>query len=242
MRGRTSVGLSLRKLLRRVLPLPMVEIIDDLRYNGLPQPFRTVRPYTLLSNLNLFFLQELARRVDDFGVRGDFVECGVYKGGSAGVLGYEAMMSRFSRRLWLYDAFAGMPEAGEHDDDYSKSLQGKFVGSEVQTRRIMERLKIPPDRYKVIVGWFENTLPVAEKPPIALLHVDCDFYDSVKLVLKTFYPYVEPGGYVVLNDYGSFQGCRLATNHFIANHNIEVPLMQIDQDAYYFQKPQVATS
>jgi O-methyltransferase len=190
----------------------------------------------MLSCINLFFLQELARRSDALELRGDFVECGVYRGGSAGVLGYQAMRSPANRRLRLYDAFAGMPAASKRDDDYSRSLQGQFVGSEAQTRRILHRLGVAESRYEIVRGWFEDTLPRAEPRPVSLLHVDCDFYDPVKLTLETFYPLVERNGFIVLNDYGAFAGCRAAADEFLDKTGAQGSLNQIDQDAYYFQK------
>lgn len=228
---------SVKTLLRRTLPLPVWKYAGYIRWFGLPEPLRTVLPHAMLSTLNLCFLQELARRVDRQGVRGDFVECGVYQGGSAGVLGYQAIRSTFQRRLWLYDSFAGMPVASENDDDYSQSIQGMYIGSEAQTRRILHRLRVPKDRFKIVVGWFEDTLPKSETDPIALLHVDCDLYNPVKLTLATFYSRIEPLGYVVLNDYGSFKGCRTATDEFLGKLDVSVILQQIDRDAYYFQKP-----
>lgn len=225
-------------ILKHLLPQPIREILYDWRYSGLPQPIRTVRPHTLLSELNLFFLQELARRLERSGTPGDFVECGVYRGGSAGILAYEAARSQCERKVWLYDSFAGMPVASERDGEASQAIAGQFVGSAAQTRRIMERLQIQERQYAIIPGWFDQTLPLAVKPPIALLHVDCDFYDPVKLTLETFYDSVVPGGYVVLNDYGYWQGCRIATDEFLQQIDPEGVLrpLQIDPDAYYFQK------
>jgi O-methyltransferase len=130
-----------------------------------------------------------------------------------------------------------MPAAGEQDDEYSRALQGKFVGSEAVTRRILRRVGAPPERFEIVTGWFAETLARVGAASIALLHVDCDFYDPVKLVLDTFYDRVEPGGYVVLNDYGSFQGCRTATDEFLARLPSKPALMQIDRDAYYFERP-----
>ncbi len=225
--------------LSKILPPPLLELAYDLRYFGLPEPFRTVRPHSLLSYINLFFLQELAQRLEREEVPGDFVECGVYRGGSAGVLGYQARRSKFQRKLWLYDSFAGMPETTEKDDDLSRAIEGSYIGSEKQTRRILHRLNVPEEQYTIVVGLFEDTFSQAEISKIALLHIDCDFYDPVKLSLETFYESVQPGGYVVLNDYGFFQGSRLATDEFISNLNPKVHLIQIDQDAYYFQKPKL---
>jgi O-methyltransferase len=232
---------STKAIVYRILPQFLLELAYDIRYFGFPKPFKTVRPHSLLSNINLFFLQELAQRLEREEVPGDFVECGVYRGGSAGVLGYEARRSKFERKLWLYDSFAGMPEAIDKDDDYSRALQGTCVGSEKQTRRIMHRLSIPDEQYTIVVGLFEDTLPKSERTKIALLHIDCDFYNPVKLSLETFYDSVQPGGYVLLNDYGCFQGSRLATDEFISNLNQDITLVQIDRDAYYFQKPNLTS-
>jgi O-methyltransferase len=181
-------------------------------------------------------MDELCRRVGEEGIRGDFVECGVYRGGSAGILGLEATRSP-DRHLWLFDAFAGMPAPGERDDSAAETIATGFVGSEADTRRVLERLGIPPDRYTLVVGWLEETLPELEKPPVALLHIDTDFHDPVKIALEQFYPHVSPGGYVVLNDYGAFEGCRLATDGFLAEHEPGAELIPMDPIAAYFRKP-----
>ena len=227
------------RLLMRPTPFtPLIESALKVQHFGLPEPIRTVRPYSLLSLLNLLFLKELTHRVEAAGLEGDFVECGVYKGGSAGLLAYEATRSRFPRRIWLYDAFAGMPVANPTKDDrHSQEIQGGFVGSEWQTRRIMNRLGIPESRFTIDVGWFDSTLPSSPVEKIALLHVDCDFYDPVKLVLHTYYDRLQPGGYVILNDYNSFAGCRAATDEFLSRMQLRLPVITIDCDAAYFQKP-----
>lgn len=226
-------------LLRTLLPQPLLELGYTIRYFGLPKPIKIVRPDTQLSNLNLLFLQELSRRLERDNIAGDFVECGVYRGGSAGVLGYEAVRSKYQRKVWLYDSFKGMPPTTEKDDDYSRSIEGANVGSVKQVRRIMQRLNVSDQQYTIVIGLLEETLPNAEKPKIALLHIDCDFYNPVKLSLEKFYDAVEPGGYVVLNDYGSFQGCRIATDEFLSHLNPSLLLLEIDRDAYYFQKPKL---
>src|SRR5262249_21678080 len=126
----------------------------------------------------------------------------------------------------------------EMDDAYSRSIVAQFIGSEAQARRILHRLGVPKSRYKIVRGWFEDTLPNAEPRSVSLLHVDCDFYEPVKLTLQTFYPRLEPRGFIVVNDYGGFAGCRTATDEFLQNVGLEVSsLRQIDKDAYYFQKP-----
>ena len=51
-----------------------------------------------------------------------------------------------------------------------------------------------------------------------MLHVDCDFYEPVVLTLETWYPKLSPGGFVQIDDYDAFSGCRQATDEFLAAH------------------------
>jgi O-methyltransferase len=208
-----------------------------MRYADLPPHLRLARQYSLLSNFHLLYMDELCRRVGEEGVPGDLVECGVYRGGSAGILGLAAMRSP-DRHLWLFDAFAGMPEPSERDDAGAHEIASGFVGSEADTRRVLERVGVPPERYTLVVGWLEHTLPKLEKPEaIAMLHIDTDFHDPVKLALEQFYPHVSPGGYVVLNDYGAFEGCRIATDEFLAEREPDADVIAMDAIAAYFRKP-----
>jgi hypothetical protein len=100
---------ALRRLAKEVIPARTMYWLLELRHGYLPVPYRVVRPHSRVSNLNLLFLTELLRRVDASRTPGDVVECGVYWGGSAGVLAYHEVRSPFPRRVWLYDAFSVIP-------------------------------------------------------------------------------------------------------------------------------------
>ena len=228
---------ALKAAVRRRLPSEWQEKLDDRRYRSHGWPLRAVIPHSLMDPMNLAFLQKTARRLNRTGVRGAFVECGVYRGGSAGVLAFEAMKTP-DRELWLFDAFSGMPAAAAQDDDFAREIEGDYVGSEAQTRRILERVGMDPKRLQLRVGWFDDTYPHADVAQVSLLHVDCDFYDPVKLTLETFYPRLSPGGYVVINDYGSFGGCRVATDEFLKSLPEDVVPAAIDMHVVFFQKPE----
>jgi O-methyltransferase len=199
-------------------------------------PLEIVLPHSLVDPLNLLFLKRVGERLDRTGVAGDFVEAGVYRGGSAGVLASVARGSQ--RRLWLFDAFAGMPAAGEKDDERSHAIEGQYVGSEAQTRRILADVGMDPARTELRVGWFEDTFPDAHVEQIALLHVDCDFYDPVKLTLESFYDRVVPGGYVVINDYGSYEGARVAVDEWLAGPGAGIVPVALDLHVAFFAKPE----
>jgi O-methyltransferase len=116
-------------------------------------------------------------------------------------------------------------------------FRGSSLGDESQTRRLLKRLRIEEPRCKIVRGWFEDSVPASEIGPDALLHVDCNFDDPVKLVLETSYEPVTRGSYVVLNDYGRFIGCKKATEELQKRLEPPAHLITIDHDAFYFQKP-----
>jgi len=206
-----------------------------------PQPdlMASAGASSLVTPLNLHLLQELVQRLGRLGIEGDIVECGVYRGGSAAVLG-SAMIGlgdERPRKLWLFDSFAGMPPAGEQDGAFSHTLEGTYVGSEQETRRLLALAGVPPGRFQIVTGFYAETFPTIEAPPTALLHVDCDFYEPVKLTLEKFYPRLSPGGFVVLNDYGIYKGARTATDEFFQAHGLDIEPVAIDPTAAFFQKP-----
>ena len=105
-----------------------------------------------------------------------------------------------------FDSFEGLPEAWT-------------LGAKAGAFSIGGHLPPVRSNVRLTKGFFEDTLPgfVAQHPgaKIALLHIDCDFYDPVKLCLQTFYDLVTPGGYIVIDDYGSYAGCRKAVDEFL---------------------------
>jgi O-methyltransferase len=228
---------SLRDEIKRRVPEEWIERRRERNLRHFEHPLPIVLPHSLVDPLNLLFIKRVAERLDRAGVAGDFVEAGVYRGGSAGVLAAQAMKSP-DRRLWLFDAFAGMPAAGEHDDERSHAIEGQYVGSEARTRQILSRVGMDPRRTELRVGWFDDTFPHADVERIALLHVDCDFYDPVKLTLETFYERVAPGGYVIINDYGSYEGARVAVDEWLAETGHGITPVGLDMHVAFFAKPE----
>jgi hypothetical protein len=91
----------------------------------------------------------------------------------------------------------------------------------------------------LIKGWFNDTLSAHKERigKIALLHLDGDWYESVKVCLDELYDSVIQGGFIVIDDYGHWQGCRKATDEFIKQRNLKIDLSSTDYTGVYFQKP-----
>ncbi len=101
---------------------------------------------------------------------------------------------------------------------------------------LLDRIDYPNEKIHIIKGWFEDTFPGYEDSieKIAVLHVDCDWYESVKLSLETFYDKVVPGGVIIFDDYGFWKGAKKAIDEFLIDKDII--LNEIDSTAVWFQK------
>jgi hypothetical protein len=73
-----------------------------------------------------------------------------------------------------------------------------------------------------VKGWFDRTLAAHRERvgPIAVLRIDCDWYASVKCCLENLYDQVSPGGFIVLDDYYTYDGCTLAVHEFLARRGL----------------------
>jgi len=200
--------------------------------------FLIVKPYTLLPYSRLSKLYELASRLEKQKVEGSFVECGVWNGGSAGLIASVAEYNK-SRHVWLFDSWEGLPESNRYDVRSNGELgkQGMFVGSEENVKELLfKKIKLNSQRFHLVKGWFTDTLFIHKKDigQIALLHLDCDLYESVKLCLEELYSNVVEDGVVVIDDYGSWKGCKKAVDDFILKRNIKAKLIKIDDEGIYF--------
>ena len=202
---------------------------------------RMVLPYTLVSRERIQNLYRLARRIEKERVPGDVIECGVCNGGTAAVLARFASRSSMNRTVWLLDSFQGMPEVTPEDGaglggDTAESHIGKEVGDPTRVTQVLEKVRTNMNRVRIVPGWFQDTLPTVTAKEIAILNIDADWYESVKLCLNAFYDRVVPGGFVSLDDYGYWPGCKRAVDEFFQARHIPYKLIPADSTAHWFRK------
>ena len=145
-------------------------------------------------------LAEEARRAP----QGCLVEVGVYKGGSAWIL--DMVGREQNRKVWLFDTFRGTPHANSKLDVHKKTDFG-----DVDVEELMAAL---PDS-QLVVGVFPNTLKDADAlgmGRIALAHIDCDQYRSVKACCESLMKRMVPGGVMIFDDYDALPGARQAVD------------------------------
>jgi O-methyltransferase len=186
------------------------------RWRGLDEPFRSIFAYTQVNKTRQHNLLRLCEQIECQNVPGAIVECGVLDGGTAALMAFGTAAS--GRNVHLFDAWEGLPETSEQDGAGAKVWTGEVVGSPVRVTAVLRKLKIKLSRVKFHRGWFDQTFPTADIPQIALLHVDADFYEPTRLIFQRWYPHVVSGGFIQIDDYDSFAGCRRAVDEFLRQH------------------------
>lgn len=196
---------------------------------------------TMIGTIRLNNVQQCAIDVLRSGVPGDFVEAGVWRGGTAILM--RAVLAAYrdqTRRVWLADSFHGLPrpdpEQYPHDanDHYWESPLLRIPLDEV--KRNFARYGLLDDRVRFLAGWFKDSLPSAPIDEIALLRLDADMYESTIQALTSLYPKLARGGYVIIDDYNALPNCKAAVHDFRNMFGIEDEIRAIDWSGVYWQK------
>lgn len=199
--------------------------------------YRSIRPYTVSSNARLRGLYRAVRHVVTENVVGDVVECGVGRGGSAALMGLALRHFDAQRTLWLFDTFEGLPPPTEDDPDFeiAKRYTGACRGDRAEVGALFERLGISAQS-RFVKGLFQETLPASGVEKIAVLHIDGDWYESVKVCLEHLYDRVTTGGIIQIDDYGHWAGARKAVDEFSRRHPSQIVLQKLDYTGRQFVK------
>jgi O-methyltransferase len=224
------------RTLRRLVPKSLHPYLRGIRKRltrpALAEPYRTVFSYTQAHATRQENLVRLAHEIDDLGILGAIVECGVLDGGTAALMA----CSTKSRPVHLFDSWEGLPEITAEDGD-AGMWAGDVVGSPRRVVSVFKSLGIDMSRVTFHKGWFDQTFPVAKIDRVAILHVDGDFYQSVKISLEKWASLMSKGGYIQIDDYDSFSGCRKAVDEFLASRP-DLTLQQFEKNfakAYFIQ-------
>lgn len=173
------------------------------------------------------------------GVPGDFVECGVWRGGACAFAKAVLDANGSDRTVWLADSFEGLAEPKHAADtiDLSARKYPMLAVPRPRVQALFERLGLMDARVRFLEGWFNETLAAAPIGPVAVLRLDGDYYESTMTPLRALYDRVSPGGFVIVDDYGLLEPARRAVDEFRAQHRISAPLIDIDGHGHFWRKP-----
>jgi hypothetical protein len=193
-----------------------------------------------LDNIQWCIEQCLANQVS-----GDFIECGVWRGGAVMLMrGVLAAHGVTNRTVWAADSFQGLPlpPANSVDEgmyhfpqvvelDHFRvdmaAVQGNFV-----------RYGLLDHQVGFLPGWFRDTLPQAPIDRLAILRLDGDYYESTREALTCLYAKLSPGGFVIIDDWGldKICGAKAAVVEFRDTYHITDDIVPIDWHSAYWRK------
>jgi hypothetical protein len=124
---------------------------------------------------------------------GYLAEVGVYKGGSLKHLA----MSFPDTFILGFDSFEGLPKEQWSETDGHKP--GEF--SDTSFEAVFEFLKDCNHKITLVKGIFPDSADFAKDFKFSFVHIDTDFYLSVRACLEWFWPRLLPGGIIVMDDY-----------------------------------------
>lgn len=200
------------------------------------------RPYTMTSIERGFALWNAILYVSQSELLGDYIECGVWRGGSSMIAAHAIMRSNRMRDIYMYDTFEGMSAPTEEDTSVYDSQSSDQQWAEAQRDGVtdwcyasLEDVKsnmaltgYPVDRIRFIKGKVEDTLPLSSHSDIAVLRIDTDFYASTKSEMEILYPKLVNRGVLLIDDYGHWQGARQAVDEYFEKNKIQLLLNRID--------------
>jgi len=190
-----------------------------------------VRPFTQTSAERVAALCAAVEYVVSNRIPGDFVECGVWKGGSsmAAALAFQRLGDT-SRALHLYDTFAGMTAPTDLDRRVDSGVAAsELMAAQPRTSNIwavaplaevkanVATVGYPADRVHFVEGKVEDTIPNSAPTAISILRLDTDWYESTRHEMEHLYPRISPAGVLIVDDYGWWQGARKAVDEYFSD-------------------------
>lgn len=195
---------------------------------------KTISIYSMTPKIRMYNLLQSLREIKYKNIPGDFVECGVWKGGNL------ILMKKFlekelidTKKIYAFDTFEGMSQPDENDYELSNNVSAEdllkkdtkkksnvwgICSLEDVKKNLLKNLK-DIDNIYFIKGKVEKTLNFEKNIPekISLLRLDTDWYSSTKKELEILYEKVSSGGIIIIDDYGHWGGSKKAVDEFFKN-------------------------
>jgi O-methyltransferase len=210
--------------------------------------YLAVEPYTMTTLERVLAAIRASVHVSENKIPGDIVECGVWRGGSSMAIARTLQeLGDTSRTLYLFDTFEGMNEPTVDDmDHHGEAASSRLATMPKGEGNIWARASIedvrsnlgttgyPSERMIYVKGPVEQTIPGTSPQAIALLRLDTDWYESTRHELIHLYPRLSPGGVLIIDDYGHWQGARKAVDEYFGGRQF---LSRIDYTGRLAIKP-----
>jgi len=214
-------------------PKPDYVIEKNRQFNNI---YDKSKPYTMTSKARMYALYQAVKYIIKANIPGDFVECGVWKGGSTMLIALTLKaLKQTSRQIYLYDTFQGMSRPTVKD--YQLNQPSKKASTIWQQNRkdkynqwcftSLSRVKknmfstgYPQNQLVFVKGKVEDSIPRTIPQQISLLRLDTDWYKSTKHELIHLFPLLSQHGVLIIDDYGYWAGSKKAVDQYFTKKPI----------------------
>lgn len=201
--------------------------------------YEMARAYSLVHVTGFYNVYQSLRYVARNRIRGNAVECGCFLGGVALFMGLvRRELGLDGMQIVLFDTFRGAPAGSTDIVMGTPFVEPCELPSYRETvPRNIESVLGSTQGYRFVEGLVQDTLPVTDTGDLALLRLDTDYYESTAAEFAALYPRLVPGGVLIVDDYGMFEGSRRATDEYFATLERPPLLNRIDVAVWAGVKP-----
>lgn len=196
---------------------------------------------TMVSHSQLIHLRGCIERVIREDIPGDFIETGVWRGGTCILM--RAALEAYGdehRTVWVADSFKGLPKPNTEkypaDRPFDLSPAAPLAVSAEQVTLNFIKYGFWDYRVRLLEGWFKDTLPTAPIDRLAILRLDGDLYESTIDAMNALYPKLSVGGYLLIDDYAVAPPCRDAIHDYRVTHGITEEITRVDACGAYWRR------
>jgi O-methyltransferase len=191
------------------------------------------KQFSMTDETRMYAVAQAVEHIHHLKLKGDFVECGVWRGGNLILLNKLNKFYNLNKLIYGFDTFEGMTDPTKEDYDLNNipaRKQLKNTHKSQEKRNIwcyspLEEVKknisknVKKNNTILCKGPVEKTLLNKKNLPkkISLLRLDTDFYESTKKELEILYPLLVKKGVLIIDDYGHWKGARKAVDEYFKN-------------------------
>lgn len=161
-------------------------------------------------------LEKAMRFTAHNGMTGDYLEFGVWKGRSFvrayHIRNYVRDSRLGSMKFYAFDSFEGLPDINDPNDGSSTEFKKGDYSCDIKTfKSVLVGKGVNMEDVVLVSGWYNEVLNETTKNNLsikkaAIIHIDCDLYESTVPVLNFVTDYITNGTIIIFDDWFCFNG------------------------------------
>lgn len=185
---------------------------------------------TMVGMRRLNNIYMIIRRIIENNINGDIIEAGCWRGGA--MMFARTILNAYNqknRKVYMSDSFSGIPPMTDSKYEKDKAAHKLDILNKNPVEDVYKMLKILNLESSTIVvkGFFNETLDKIPARSFSLIRLDGDTYISTMQAITSLYPKLSIGGYIIIDDYLDWVGCKDAISDYRKKHKIEEEIIEV---------------